>query len=182
MTLTTSEAQIPPDFDRRKELKAFDDSKAGVKGLVDAGLTRIPCIFIHERSKIHDKPCSGTSRFDVPIVDLAGLAGSPSAREEVIRRVRRASEKWGFFQVVNHGVPEEVMEEMIEGVRRFNEQDSEVKKKFYTRDTTRGFMHVSNFNLYQSPAADWRDTIGCELAPHPPEPQELPHVCRYVLG
>ncbi|KAK9081598.1 hypothetical protein Syun_031686 [Stephania yunnanensis] len=34
------------DDKRREELKAFDDTKAGVKGLVDAGVTKIPRIFI----------------------------------------------------------------------------------------------------------------------------------------
>ncbi|KAK9107588.1 hypothetical protein Syun_023599 [Stephania yunnanensis] len=35
------------DDERREELKAFDDTKAGVKGLVDAGVTKIPRIFIN---------------------------------------------------------------------------------------------------------------------------------------
>ena len=32
-------ASHKPDYDRASELKAFDDTKAGVKGLVDAGVT-----------------------------------------------------------------------------------------------------------------------------------------------
>ncbi|TYH04021.1 hypothetical protein ES288_A09G266300v1 [Gossypium darwinii] len=34
------------DYDRTKELKQFDDTKAGVKGLVDAGILNIPKIFV----------------------------------------------------------------------------------------------------------------------------------------
>ncbi|KAH1148854.1 hypothetical protein GYH30_043472 [Glycine max] len=33
--------------DRLRELKAFDDSKADVKGLVDGGVTKIPTLFYH---------------------------------------------------------------------------------------------------------------------------------------
>ncbi|CAI0434368.1 unnamed protein product [Linum tenue] len=36
-----------PDYDRAADVKAFEDTKAGVKGLVDAGLTTIPRFFIH---------------------------------------------------------------------------------------------------------------------------------------
>ncbi|KAK9127560.1 hypothetical protein Syun_016357 [Stephania yunnanensis] len=35
------------DDERREEIKAFDDTKAGVKGLVDAVVTKIPRIFIN---------------------------------------------------------------------------------------------------------------------------------------
>ena len=37
--------------DRATALKALDDTKTGIKGLVDAGLTKIPQIFIHERHR-----------------------------------------------------------------------------------------------------------------------------------
>ncbi len=36
------------DSDWESEPKAFDDTKVGVKGLVDAGVTKIPRIFIHQ--------------------------------------------------------------------------------------------------------------------------------------
>ena len=35
-------------YERISELEVFDESKAGVKGLVDSGITKIPLIFIHE--------------------------------------------------------------------------------------------------------------------------------------
>nr|KAJ0218680.1 hypothetical protein LSAT_V11C300149650 [Lactuca sativa] len=33
------------DYDRKAELIAFDETKSGVKGLVDAGITEVPRIF-----------------------------------------------------------------------------------------------------------------------------------------
>ncbi|KAF7018760.1 hypothetical protein CFC21_032014 [Triticum aestivum] len=41
------------DSDRLHALKAFDDTKAGVKGLVDAGITTIPSIFHHPLPLLH---------------------------------------------------------------------------------------------------------------------------------
>ncbi|KAG5554426.1 hypothetical protein RHGRI_012080 [Rhododendron griersonianum] len=176
-------AQNTPEYDRKSELKAFDVSKTGVKGLVDAGVTKIPHIFIHEKSPLNDISTTGsiTSKFSVPVIDLEGIHGGPAQRTEIIEKIRDACEKWGFFQVVNHGIPMFVMDDMIDGVRRFHEQDTEVKKGFYSRDVTGKFIYNSNFDLYQAPAANWRDTIACVMAPQPPDPQELPAVCRDIL-
>ncbi|KAI8002889.1 hypothetical protein LOK49_LG08G00850 [Camellia lanceoleosa] len=175
------QTQAEPGYDQRKELKAFDDSKAGVKGLVDAGVTKIPHIFIHEKSMLQETDMSVISQFSVPIIDFEGINKGAAQRGKIINNVRDACEKWGFFQVVNHGIPMSIMDEMIDGVRKFHEQDTEVKKKFYSRDVTRKFIYNSNFDLYQSSAAKWRDTIACIMAPYLPDPDELPIVCRDIL-
>ncbi|KAK7277214.1 hypothetical protein RIF29_18365 [Crotalaria pallida] len=172
-----------PDYDRASELQAFDDTKDGVKGLVDAGVTKIPRIFHHpldESSK--DSASAGSSKeLGVPCIDLEGIQDDPTRRKEVVEKVREASETWGFFQVVNHGIPVSVLEEVKNGVLGFYEQDSEVKREFYSRDPTRPLVYNSNFDLYSSPAANWRDTFFCFMAPHPPKPEDLPSVCRDIL-
>ncbi|XAR48993.1 Deacetoxyvindoline 4-hydroxylase [Bertholletia excelsa] len=174
-TAGVSEAETLPQYDRKCELKAFDDSKAGVKGLMDGGLAKIPRIFIHDRTSLHHGLGLGTSRFNIPIIDLAGPHG------DVVNQVKDACETWGFFQVINHGVPGMTMEEMLEGVRRFHEQDTEMKKQFYSRDVKRSFIYNSNFDLYKAPAANWRDTFACIMAPQTPAPEELPTACRDII-
>ena len=129
-----------PDYDRASELKAFDDTKAGVKGLVDAGVTEIPRIFYHPPENLDNTSATaatGDTQFSIPVIDLQGIDKDVIKRREIVERVREAAEIWGFFQVVNHGIHVSVLEEMKEGVRRFHEEDSEVKKEFYTRDRTR---------------------------------------------
>ncbi|CAM6114195.1 unnamed protein product [Calypogeia fissa] len=45
----------------------------------------------------------------VPLINLSGLeSGDPVVVERLANEVGRACEEWGFFQVVNHGVAEEV--------------------------------------------------------------------------
>lgn len=177
------QAEIKPDgYDRRIELKAFDDSKAGVKGLVDAGIVKVPRIFIPDQQHKLDQNklnSSNESEFSsIPIIDLEGIDKDAFLHGKAVENIRNASEKWGFFQVVNHGIPISVLDEMIEGVRRFHEQENGVKKKFYSRDRLRKVIYNSNFDLYSSCVANWRDTLSCFMAPHPPNPQELPEVCR----
>ncbi|KAL4567415.1 hypothetical protein LXL04_022999 [Taraxacum kok-saghyz] len=169
MAATTASVISP--YDRPTELKAFDQTKSGVKGLVDAGIKQIPRIFI-------DPPASSpktSTTLQIPVIDLGS-----ADRASTVEKIRAASENLGFFQVVNHGIPVSVMDEVLRGVRRFYEQDVEVKKQFYTRDPSRAVVYNSNFDLFSSPVANWRDTFFSIMAPSPPPPEELPEVCRDI--
>ncbi|CAI0458042.1 unnamed protein product [Linum tenue] len=174
------------DFDRKAALKTFDDTKAGVKGLTDAGITKIPSIFLHSQHNAAPiKSNSGDPEAELPViptVDLQGIDRDPNLRRRVIVQVRDACQRFGFFQVVNHGIPIPLLDKTINGVKEFHEQDTEVKRGFYTRDFAyKTFTYNSNFDLYQSPADNWRDTMSCLMAPRPPNLQELPQVCGETM-
>ncbi|RZB85070.1 1-aminocyclopropane-1-carboxylate oxidase-like 1 [Glycine soja] len=168
------------DSDREKELKAFDDTKLGVKGLVDAGITKIPRIFHHPPDNFKKASDLGYKDYTIPVIDLASIREDLRERERVVERIKEASETWGFFQIVNHGIPVSTLEEMVDGVLRFFEQDSEVKKEFYTREL-RPFFYTSNYNLYTTAPTTWKDSFYCNLAPNAPKPEDLPAVCRDIL-
>ncbi|KZV43843.1 1-aminocyclopropane-1-carboxylate oxidase1 [Dorcoceras hygrometricum] len=70
---------------------------------------------------------------------------------------------------------------MLDGVRRFYEQDVEAKAEWYTRDFSRRVIYNSNFDLFTAPSANWRDTVYCQMAPNAPKPEELPVVCRDIM-
>ncbi|KAM3356533.1 1-aminocyclopropane-1-carboxylate oxidase [Capsicum galapagoense] len=174
------QATVQKSYDRMSELKAFDDTKAGVKGLVDAGITKVPQIFIPQPNNRAESPDTCETQFTFPVIDLEGIDKDPIKHKEIVDRVQDASETWGFFQVVNHGIPTSVLEEMLRGMREFFEQDIEVKKQYYTRDFTKKVVHTSNFDLC-SPSAGWRDSIFFSMAPNPPSPEEFPRQCREIL-
>ncbi|KAK7856433.1 1-aminocyclopropane-1-carboxylate oxidase like protein [Quercus suber] len=126
------------DYDRAKEVKEFDETKAGVKGLVDSGVVKIPRFFIHPPEKLPG-PLSNNIASDhisqlVPVIDLKGFGSEQ--RSEIVNEIRAAAETWGTFKMVNHGVPSATMAELLEGIRQFHEQPKEVKMKWYSRDTS----------------------------------------------
>ncbi|XP_017975216.1 PREDICTED: 1-aminocyclopropane-1-carboxylate oxidase homolog 1 [Theobroma cacao] len=179
--MVTVKSLNPDQFDRASELKAFDDTKAGVKGLVDTGITEVPRIFHQPPDKIQKTSVSGDTQFSIPVIDLEGVKKDPITRKEIVEKVGNGSRKWGFFQVVNHGIPESVLEEMMDGIRRFFEQDLEVKKQYYTRDYSKPVVYNSNFDLYTGLAVNWRDTFFSLMAPNPPKMEDLPAVCRDIM-
>lgn len=170
MAATT--ASVLSAYDRPTELKAFDETKSGVKGLVDAGIRQVPPIFINPPETAGAKT---STAFEIPVIDLGS-----TDRASTVEKIRMASENLGMFQVVNHGIPLSVMEEVVQGVLRFHEQDVEVKKRFYTRDLSRKVVYNSNYDLYRSASANWRDTFFSFMAPSPPSREELPEVCRDI--
>ncbi|KAL1208502.1 1-aminocyclopropane-1-carboxylate oxidase-like protein 11 [Cardamine amara subsp. amara] len=173
------------EFDRYIERKAFDETKEGVKGLVDAKITEIPRIFHIPPDSLPDKKHSvSVSDLEIPTIDFATVHVDTASREAIVEKVRYAAENWGFFQVINHGVPLNVLEEIKDGVRRFHEEaDPEIKKSYYSLDFTKNkFVYSSNFDLYSSsPSLTWRDSISCYMAPDPPTPEELPETCRDAM-
>lgn len=173
---------IKPVCAWKSELKAFDDSKAGVKGIVDAGIVRIPQIFVSNPNDRHENTGSDKSKIiTIPIIDFEGIDEDTNLRHAVVEKVRVACEGLGFFQLLNHGIPVRVMEEALDGIRRFHEQDTDVKKRYYSRDNTKSCIFNSNFDLYQKQTVNWRDSLYCFMAPNYPDPEELPFICRDIL-
>ncbi|CAN0924349.1 1-aminocyclopropane-1-carboxylate oxidase homolog 1 [Linum grandiflorum] len=172
-------------YDRLSELKAFDETKAGVKGLSDAGITELPRIFKAPLHLLNTTPPTFSSddpEFIFPVIDLEGAVQDVDKRRQIVDQVRDASSSWGFFQVVNHGISEAILEEMKAGVRRFHEMDVEMKKEFYTRDVVGNhIVYNSNFDLYTGAFANWRDTVLFRIAPVPPRPEQFPSCCRDIV-
>ncbi|GMN53448.1 hypothetical protein TIFTF001_022585 [Ficus carica] len=158
----------------------FDDTKLGVKGLVDAGIVNIPKKFVRPAEDLAEELDRPKSHIGIPVVDLGGLL-TTDLRRKIVDEIRIASEKWGFFQVVNHGIPIAVLDNMIARIRTFNERDIEAKKEFYGRDRARQVNFNSNYDLFQSQTAGWRDSLIISLATSGQiDPNDLPDACRSI--
>ncbi|KAL2457931.1 1-aminocyclopropane-1-carboxylate oxidase-like protein 1 [Forsythia ovata] len=107
------------DYDRKSEIQEFDDTKTGVKGLLEKGVSKIPRIFFHDQYIIEKKSVSGIPEYTIPVIDFEGLNKDAAKRKEIVDKVKDACESWGFFQIINHGIQVSIMEKVIEGIREF---------------------------------------------------------------
>ncbi|XVE81809.1 hypothetical protein DITRI_Ditri15bG0095800 [Diplodiscus trichospermus] len=178
--VVTSTATVESNNDRKSELLAIDRSKAGIKGLVDAGLAKLPRVFVHDHLNLEIKSGPPDANVEIPVIDL-GAVDDATRRAEIINEIRNACQKWGFFQAVNHGIPVTTLEEMINGIRRFNEQEPEAKEELYSRDESKKVTFNTKIDMSQALTAYWRDTLTCVMAPHTPAPEELPAACRDIM-
>ncbi|GJV14991.1 1-aminocyclopropane-1-carboxylate oxidase homolog 3-like protein, partial [Tanacetum coccineum] len=141
-------------YDRETEVKEFDSSKLGVKGLLDTGIKTIPRIFHQPPENL---PCKNNPKTTmpktVPVIDMS------QDRSEVVEQVRKMSSTLGFFQVVNHGVDVKMIERVVNDVKKFYEMDDEYKMRFYSREAGKSAAYFTNFDLFHSKAASWRDTL-----------------------
>nr|TKR71296.1 hypothetical protein D5086_0000302070 [Populus alba] len=142
-------------YDIEKELQAFDESKSGVKGLVDARIIKTPPFFVVPEREVSCQP--SPAHFHIPAIDLKGIHEDGVRRREIVEQMCNASETWGFFQVVNHGISKNVMEGMVEGVKGFHEEKNQVNMEYYTRDTKKKGYFL--------------------MAPDAPDSEEYPEVC-----
>ncbi|KAI9090609.1 hypothetical protein K1719_028462 [Acacia pycnantha] len=162
--------------DRAAALKDFDESKIGVKGLSDSGITSIPSIFLHPPLALSDLHSSSPTDATIPVIDLSH-APSQTHRPTIVQQIKEATKTWGFFQVINHGVHVSVLDQTIAAIKAFHDQPQHIKANYYKREEGQGFMYASNNDLYRSDAASWHDSVQAWMTPEAPKVEDLPEIC-----
>ncbi|KAM5561196.1 1-aminocyclopropane-1-carboxylate oxidase [Rosa sericea] len=167
-------------YDRAKEVKEFDETKAGVKGLIDSGGTKVPKFLVHPPENLSSSSTPTSRDFQVPLIDLDGF-DEDLRRVQIVEEIHKASETWGFFQMVNHGVPNRVIDNLLQAIREFHEQPKEMKMKWYSRDSKQRVRYYCNGDLLVAKTANWRDSIAFDFQDGPLDPEALPSVCRQAV-
>ncbi|GFS35149.1 hypothetical protein Acr_00g0038110 [Actinidia rufa] len=71
----------------------------------------------------------------IPTIDFSLLtSGDPHQRSKVIQDIDKSCQEWGFFMLVNHGVPESLMKAVLNGCNDFFNLPMEEKLEFATKD------------------------------------------------
>ncbi|CAD5193650.1 unnamed protein product [Musa acuminata subsp. malaccensis] len=97
---------------------------------------------------------------NIPTIDL----GSPDV-SRVIAQVGDACRSFGFFQVVNHGVPVELMLAMMAVASEFFRLPPEEKAKHYSDDPTKKMRLSTSFNIRKETVRNWRDYLRLHCYP-----------------
>lgn len=75
--------------------------------------------------------CSIIEAKEIPVIDISSALNNcpESIGDDLIREIKEACKKWGFFQVVNHGVPSEKRDKVESAARQFFALPLEKKKR-----------------------------------------------------
>jgi len=117
---------------------------------------------------------------DVPVIDLGKLL-SPESAEAETAKLKFACAEWGFFQVVNHGVPDEVIAGVKRDMEKFFQLPLDVKNAYAQRPgDLQGYGQA--FVLSDDQKLDWGDMFA--LYTQPPQIRDMtywptkPHTFR----
>jgi isopenicillin N synthase-like dioxygenase len=78
------------------------------------------------------------NQISVPVLDLAGCTNPPS--RDVVAAVATAAERFGFFQILNHGIEQDLLDALWNETGAFFSQPTEVKRSIErTKTNSRGY-------------------------------------------
>ncbi|XP_050107528.1 2-oxoglutarate-dependent dioxygenase 19-like isoform X1 [Malus sylvestris] len=145
---------------------ASEPNVASIKTLAGSdALTSVPSEYAYIMDP-NDKGDANDPEHSIPIIDFALLTSdSPDERAQMIQKLGKACQDWGFFQVINHGVPESLMKEMIDACQRFFELPEEEKKEFHTKNLLDPIKCGTSFNVAIDKVRLWRDYL--KVIAHP---------------
>lgn len=87
----------------------------------------------------------------IPVIDLAEYqAGKPGALESVAKELRGALEDVGFFILVNHGVPQPLIDRTFVEARRFHDQPLDWKMALRMNEHNNGYMSMGRYAVWTS--------------------------------
>ncbi|GAB4826100.1 Protein DOWNY MILDEW RESISTANCE 6 [Ancistrocladus abbreviatus] len=91
---------------------------------------------------------------NVPVVDLGC-----DDKAQINQQIGDACRNYGFFQVVNHGVSKEAVEEMLRVAEDFFKLPVEEKLKLYSDDPSKTIRLSTSFNVKKEEVHNWRDYL-----------------------
>ncbi|XP_020231548.1 protein DOWNY MILDEW RESISTANCE 6 [Cajanus cajan] len=96
---------------------------------------------------------------NIPVIDL-DEAQNGDHRTNTIKKIIKASEEFGFFQVINHGISVNQMNEVRSVLKELFEMPAEEKQKLYSDDPLKACrMYTSTINYATENVHRWRDNF-----------------------
>ncbi|TKY65256.1 2'-deoxymugineic-acid 2'-dioxygenase [Spatholobus suberectus] len=94
----------------------------------------------------------------LPIIDLSTLRDQ-SLISRTINEIRMACKEVGFFQVINHGIDQLVMDEALEVATEFFNLPNDEKMRLFSEDVHKPVRYGTSLNQARDEVCCWRDFI-----------------------
>ncbi|KAI3994271.1 hypothetical protein MKX01_012528 [Papaver californicum] len=130
------------------------------------------------------------SDLNIPLIDFQGLLDDDDNNhlvlpDTILDQVCMASKNWGFFQIVNHGVSPELMDQVRDVWRQFFHLPFE-QKQIYANTPVTYEGYGSRLGVEKGAILDWNDYFYLHYLPQslqdPNKWPALPSSCREVIA
>ena len=81
---------------------------------------------------------------EIPIISIEGIDENGEKRSEICRKIVDACEQWGIFEVIDHGVDDNLIDDMTRLAREFFALSPEEKLRFDMSGGKKGGFIVSS--------------------------------------
>lgn len=103
----------------------------------------------------------------IPVIDmkkLSNLPGQDDQRQQEMVRLSMACQDWGFFQIVNHGIPHSLIDEIKGVAKEFFNLPLQEKQKYAPQEgDVQGYGKT--FVVAEDQTLDWGDLLALALMP-----------------
>ncbi|KAL3755946.1 hypothetical protein ACJRO7_002921 [Eucalyptus globulus] len=105
---------------------------------------------------LRDRPSLFPDTATVPLIDLGGLWKDAVQRSLVIKDIANACCRFGFFQIVNHGICQTVMDEALQAASSFFDSPTDEKMKYMSNDVHKPVRYATSFKDGVDKTQSWR--------------------------
>jgi len=107
-----------------------------------------------------------TATANLPLIDMAGVReGDEAALLRAGEAIRKACSETGFFYIINHGVPQSVIDTAMAAAKTFFAYPAEVKRQVAVNKRHRGWHALGGALMYEATKPDFKEffSMGLEL-------------------
>lgn len=112
-----------------------------------------------------------TSSTNLPLIDMTGVRdGNQASIRRAGDAIRKACSEIGFFYIINHGVPQPVIDRAMAAAAQFFAYPTETKRQVAVNKRHRGWHALGGATMYEATKPDHKEffSIGLELAEDDP--------------
>ncbi|XP_074270504.1 1-aminocyclopropane-1-carboxylate oxidase homolog 4-like [Silene latifolia] len=158
------------ESDNIKWAKEFDEKQLDIKWLAD-NLPHVPRPF-YSQSPLRTMFTEVYNDNPIPIISMQ------LPEVDLVEQIKQASSKFGYFQIIDHGVPLPLCDQLIEKMRSFYDMGLVFRKSWLKRSITydRGAFYNSTHDLFNGQDPTWHDTLFLRFGPDHCDP--IPEICE----
>ncbi|KAK1301123.1 1-aminocyclopropane-1-carboxylate oxidase [Acorus calamus] len=96
----------------------------------------------------------------IPVIDFSKLDGDSKTKAEALAEIANGCEEWGFFQLVNHGIPLELLEQVKKVCSEsYKEREQDFKRSEPVRLLNRLIDGNDGLSAENLKKCDWEDVF-----------------------